>query len=167
MEAVHTLNLELMAKIKALVEETHRLEEVEKAKTNLATELASLREQMERVKVNAMADFKASQPFIDVCVVYYGDWFEEFLKQVGFVYPDLDLSNVSLDNPLPTTPAIGDTFDEEPDDFAHTEEQIPIDDGVVIVQPILDGAITFSVLSAEDPPIKDAENPSVLDAPSA
>ena len=35
-EAVRTLNQELMAKTKVLVEETHRFEEAKKAKTNLA-----------------------------------------------------------------------------------------------------------------------------------
>ena len=35
-EAVRTLNQELMAKTKVLVEETHRFEEVKKVKTNLA-----------------------------------------------------------------------------------------------------------------------------------
>nr|POE95946.1 hypothetical protein CFP56_47041 [Quercus suber] len=42
LEAIRTLNQELMAKTKALVEETHRLEEAEKTKTNLAMELAAL-----------------------------------------------------------------------------------------------------------------------------
>ena len=118
---------------------------MEKAKTNLAMELASLREQMERAKVNAMADFKASQPFIDACAVYYSDGFEDCLKQVGFVYPDLDLSKVSLDDPLSTIIAVGDTVDKEFDDSAHIEEQIPIDDGVVIAQPFPDGVVALSV----------------------
>ena len=104
-----------------LAKETCRLEEAEKAKANLATELASLREQIERAKVDAVADFKASQPFIDACVIYYDDGFEDCLKQVGFVYPNLDLSKVSLDDPLPTTPAAGDTVDEESDDSAYIE----------------------------------------------
>ena len=105
---------------------------MEKAKTNLAMELASLREQMERAKVNAMADFKASQPFIDACAVYYNDGFEDCLKQVGFVYQDLDLSKVSLNDPLSRTPVANDTVNEESNDSTHIKKQIPINDGVVI-----------------------------------
>ena len=43
-EAVRTFNQELTAKTKTLIEETRRLEEAEKAKTNLVTKLAALRE---------------------------------------------------------------------------------------------------------------------------
>nr|POE73970.1 hypothetical protein CFP56_56655 [Quercus suber] len=42
-EAICTLNQDLMVKTKALVEDTRWLEEAEKAKTNLATKLASHR----------------------------------------------------------------------------------------------------------------------------
>ena len=41
-EAVHTLNKELTAKTAALAEETRQCKEAEKAKTNLAMELAAL-----------------------------------------------------------------------------------------------------------------------------
>ena len=58
MEAIRTLNKELTTKTKAL--ETRRFEEAGKAKTNLATELASLREQMEKAKADAVAEFRAS-----------------------------------------------------------------------------------------------------------
>ena len=63
-----------------------------------------------------MAEFKASQPFIDACAVYYGDGFEDCLKQVRSVYPNLDLSKVTMDDPLPTTPTGGNTISEETDD---------------------------------------------------
>ena len=43
-EVIHTLNQELTTKTKAFAKETHRLVEAEKAKTNLAMELAALRE---------------------------------------------------------------------------------------------------------------------------
>lgn len=75
--------------------------------------------------------------------------------QVRSVYLDLDLSKVSLDNSSPTTPAVGDTVDEESNDSAHTEEQIPIDDGVVIAQPVPEGHVTTSVPSIEDPSAQD------------
>lgn len=45
-EAVYTLNKELMAKTTAFAEETRRRKEVEKARINLVTELATLREQV-------------------------------------------------------------------------------------------------------------------------
>ena len=60
MEAVRSLNQELMTKTKALAEETHRLEEAEKAKTNLATELVALREQLEKARADAVAKFRIS-----------------------------------------------------------------------------------------------------------
>ena len=44
LEAIRALNQELTTKTKALAEETRWLKEAKKAKTNLATELASLRE---------------------------------------------------------------------------------------------------------------------------
>ena len=79
-----------MAKTKVLVEETSRLEEAKKVKTNLATELAALHEQMEKARADAMAEFRISQPFFDACDVYYGDWFEDCLNQVKATYPNLD-----------------------------------------------------------------------------
>ena len=60
---------------------------------------------MERTRANAVTEFKASQPFIDSCAFYYGDGFKDFLKQVKSVYPHLDLSKVSMDDPIPSTPA--------------------------------------------------------------
>ena len=91
-EAIYTLNQELTAKTKVLTEETHRLEEAEKAKTNLATKLAALHEQMEKARADVMAKFRISQPFFNACGVYYGDGFEDCLKQVKAAYPNLDLS---------------------------------------------------------------------------
>jgi len=55
------------------------------------------------------AGFKALQPFIDACAVYYGDGFEDCLKQVKSVYPNLDLSKFTMDEPLPSAP-VGDTI---------------------------------------------------------
>ena len=69
----------------------------------------ALYRQVETVKANAITEFKASQPFIDACAVYYGDRFKDCLKQVKSVYPHLDLSKVTMDDPLPSTPT-GDTI---------------------------------------------------------
>ena len=54
--------------------------------------------QVETARADAIAEFKASQPFIDACMMYYGDGFEDFLKQVGPIYPNLDLSKVTMDD---------------------------------------------------------------------
>ena len=37
---------------------------------------------VETARANAVTEFKASQPFIDSCAVYYSDAFEDYLKQV-------------------------------------------------------------------------------------
>ena len=47
---------------------------------NLEKELTALCVQVEMAKVNTIAEFKTSQPFIVVCIVYYGDKFEDCLK---------------------------------------------------------------------------------------
>lgn len=67
---------------------------MEKAKTNLTTKLAGLREQMDRAKADAVAEFQVSQPFSDTCDVFYGNGFDDCLKQVETAYPDLDLSQI-------------------------------------------------------------------------
>ena len=71
--------------------------------------------QVEMAKADTMIDFKASQPFIDSCAVYYKDGFKDYLKQVKSIYPYLDLSKVSMDDPIPSTPT-GDKIFEETDD---------------------------------------------------
>ena len=91
-EAIRTLNQELTTKTKALAEETRRVKEAKKAKTNLATELASLCEQMEKVRADAMVEFHISQPFFNACGIYYGEGLEDYLKQVRVAHPNLDLS---------------------------------------------------------------------------
>lgn len=95
-------------------------------------ELLTLHEQMDKAKVDAMVKFRASQIFIDAYSVYYNDGFEECLKQVGFVYLNLDLSKITLDDLVLTTPGGGDTVNEESDDSIHTEEQSLKDDSMVI-----------------------------------
>ena len=132
-------------------------------KDSLETELTTLREQTEKAKANAVVDFKASQSFIDACVVYYGKGFDDCLKQVGSIYLDLDLSKISMDDPMPMTPAGGDTVSEETDDSTHSKRDSK-DDGVVLAQPTLEGLVAPLVPSVEDPPSKDAESPSTLDA---
>lgn len=71
-------------------------------------ELTTLLGQVEMARADVVNEFKASQPFIDSCAIYYGDGFEDCLKQVKFVYRNLDLSKITMDDPLPST-LVGDT----------------------------------------------------------
>ena len=92
-----------MAKIALLEKETHCYEDFTKANTNLTTKLATLHKQMEQVKVDAMAGFQTSQLYYDECGSFYGDGFDDYLKQVAALYFYLDLSQVVIeDTVLPT-----------------------------------------------------------------
>lgn len=162
-EAIYILNEELTTITTKLKEDSHLQEEAKKAKAGLMTELTTLCEQMDKAKADTMAKFRASQPFIDACDVYYGDAFDDYLKQVGSVYPDLDLSKITLDDMVPTTPGGSDTVNEESDDSTHMEEQDLKDDNMVITQPILVSPITLWVSSAEDPSIQNVVDPTVVD----
>ena len=124
----------------------------------MEAELTTICGQVKTTKVDAITEFKASQPFIDACAVYYGDRFEDCLKQVGSVYPNLDLSKVTIDDPLPTTSIGGDSISEEIDDFAQSEWDLK-DDGVVLAQLVVEGPVTPLALSADDPLLKDVGNP--------
>ena len=108
-------------------------------------------------KVDTIAEFKASQPFIDAWAVYYGGGFEDCLKQVRSIYPNLDLFKVTMDDPMQTTPAFGDTVSEETNDSIHTEQD-PKDDNVVLAQLALEKPVTPLVSSTEDPPAHNTLN---------
>ena len=43
-------------------------------------ELTALLKQMETARADTVTEFKASQPFIDSCAIYYGNGFEVCLK---------------------------------------------------------------------------------------
>ena len=88
-----------------------------------------------------MKEFKASQPFIDSYAIYYGDRFEDCLKQVKSIYLHLDLSKVTMDDPLQSTLA-GDTILDETDDSTESESD-PKDDSVVLVQLVMDPLVTL------------------------
>ena len=133
LEAVCTLNQELTAKTKAFAEETHRLVEAEKAKTNLATELAALYEQMEKARANAVVEFRISQPIFDACGIYNGDGFEDCLKQVKAAYPNLDFSQIVIDDTVLLMPGGDDTISDETVDSVHmVEQEVKDTNGVVI-----------------------------------
>ena len=120
--------------------------------------LIALLGQVETARANAMKEFKASQPFVDSCAIYYGDGFEDCLKQVKSIYPHLDLSKVTMDDPLQSTPT-GNTILDEINDS--TESKLdPKDDGVVLAQLAMDPSVTPLVLSTkplniENPPTQD------------
>lgn len=96
-------------------------------------------------------------------MVYYSDGFDDCLKLVRSVYPNLKLSKVTMDDPLPTTPVDGDTVSEKTNDSTHTEQGSK-DDAVVLAQPTQERLVTPLVPSTEDPPLKSAGNASTQDA---
>ena len=102
----------------------------QEAKEMVENELAALLGQVETAKANAMKEFRASQTFIDSCTECYGDGFKDCLKQVISIYLHLNLSKVSMDDPLLSTPASDITF-EENDDFTESNAN-PEDDSVVL-----------------------------------
>nr|POE83563.1 hypothetical protein CFP56_60150 [Quercus suber] len=94
---------------------------------------------MEKAKVDAMAEFRISQPFFDACGLYY-------------------------DDTVPPTRGGEDTVNDETVDSTHTVEQEVETDNMVITQPIPGGP---NGLPAENPTTADdlpTVNPTVLDA---
>ena len=132
----------------------------------MEAELIAICGQVETARADAITEFKASHLFIDACVVYYGDEFKDCLKQVRSVYPNLNLSKVTMDDPLPTTPTRDDTVSEEIDDSTESERD-PKDDGVVLAQPVVEGPIIPLASSADDPPAHDTPNFAAQDTPNS
>ena len=79
-EAVRTLNKELIAVTEKLKQESILREKAQEAKENLEVELTTIYGQVKTARADAITEFKAPQPFIDACVVYYSDGFEDCLK---------------------------------------------------------------------------------------
>lgn len=157
--ALRTLNTEVKELTEKLKEEGARKEKEQQAKKVVEKELAAFLGQVEMARVDTVTEFKASWPFIDACAVYSGDEFENCLKQVMFVYPNMDLSKVSMDEFLPSTP-FGDIVYEGIDDSIESEHD-PKNDSVVLAQPAVKRIVTPLISSTEAP---DAENPSIPDA---
>ncbi|KAK9990057.1 hypothetical protein SO802_025042 [Lithocarpus litseifolius] len=135
-DACRTLNGEVKELKGKLEEEGRQVEKEREARVTAEKELTALLSQVETAKADAVTEFKASQSFVDSCAVYYGDGFEDFLKQVKFVYPYLDLSKVSIDDPLPST-LVGETTFGEGDD--HSEPEVNSkSDCIVLAQPAVD-----------------------------
>ena len=89
-EVVHTLNNELK-KVRG------KLEKADCQKEKLQHEVMALREKVEMVGTDAVQEFKASQSFIDSYADYYGTGFDDCLKQVASVFPELDLFGITMD----------------------------------------------------------------------
>ena len=86
--------------------------------------------------------------------------FEDCLKQVKSNYPALDLVKVSMDAPLPTTPA-GDAVLEETNDSTESDQDTQ-DDDVILPQPTLNPPVILT--SSANPPTVD--DPLARDAPN-
>ena len=125
---------------------------------------------MEKAGTNAVTEFKTLQSFIDSYAEYYSTGFEDCLKQVMSSFLDLDLSWITMDDPMPLTP-VGDTIVGGSDDS--TESDLPPkDDGVVLAQPTADPPVTSSnptieFVDVENPPTQDKHDETLNDAPAA
>ena len=79
---------------------------------------------------------------------------------MGTAYPDLDLSQITIDNTVPPTPGGDDTVSEETSDSVHTIKQGAKDANTkTIVQLALDGSETSVAQPAVDPSIADGSSP--------
>ena len=78
--------------------------------------MTALCEKVETAGTDVVQKFKASQLFIDSCADYYGIGFYDCLKQVAAAFPKLDLSEITMDAPEPTTP-IKDVIIDDDDSF--------------------------------------------------
>lgn len=116
-----------------------------------------------------MTEFWVSQPFFDVCGIYNGDGFDDFLKQVGVAYLDLDLSHITIDDTVPLTLGGDDTGSNVTIDSIHAiEQEVKDTDGVVIAQPTPERPNAAVVLFTMDPTTANASlvvNLANLDAP--
>ena len=122
-EALCTLHGELK-------ETREKLEELGRQKEKLQGELSTLRGQVEKAGTDAVTEFKTSQSFIDSCVEYYGTGFEDCLKQVMSSFSDLDLSGITMDDPMSLTP-VSNTIIGGSDNS--TESDLPPkDDGIAL-----------------------------------
>ena len=149
--AIRSLNKELKNLKGKLQEEGHQRKSEQEAKEKVEKELTTLFEQVETARVDAVNDYKASQSLIDLCGRYYGEGFEDYLNQVKSLYPHLDFSKVTMDEPLPSTPA-DDTIHEETDD---STEFNPKDGNVVLAQLVTDALVSSLVPSIEPVNVED------------
>lgn len=125
-EAIRTFNREVNAqkdKVSQLEGAAYQVEELTKSNTNLTIEVAALRDQVDKVRANAMEEFKDSQPFFDLLGAQYGEGFEDYCQQVILLYPDLDFSFVQIDASIPMTPHGSDEVVDVEDDIDDAVEE--------------------------------------------
>ena len=125
---------------------------------------------MEKAGVDVITEFKVSQSFIDSCAKYYGTGFEDCLKQVVSSYPDLDLSEITMDDPMPLTPASNTIIGKS--DGSTEPDLPPKDDGVVLAQLAVNPSVTtpnpsIELLDAKNPPARDKDDKTLNNAPAA
>ena len=125
-EAVRLLNSDLK-------DVREKLGEAEGQQKKLEEEVSSLRAQVETAGTDAVQKFKTTQSFIDSYANYYGTGFDDCLKQVASVYPELDLFGITMDVSVPMT-LIGDTVVDK-DDEPFNLDLLLNDAGVVLAQP--------------------------------
>ena len=163
-EAIRTFNQEVK-------ELKGKLEEADCQKQKLQEEVTALREKVETVGIDAVQKFKTSQLFIDSCANYYNTRFDDYLKQVMSIFPELDLSEISMDAREPMMPARNVVTD---DDDGTPKLQVPLkaDGGVVLAQLVVNPppAPVFKILvvtvDADDTqPQRDGG--TLVDAPNA
>ena len=82
-----------------------KLAEADCQKQKLQEEVTALREKVEAAGTDVVQQFKTLQLFIDSYANYYNTGFDDCLKQVTSAFPELDLSEISMDAPEPVTPA--------------------------------------------------------------
>lgn len=89
---------------------------------------------------------------------------------MGAAYPDLDLSQIVIEDAVPLTHGGDDSVNDEFDDSIHTVDQEVKEDSVVITQPVPKGSVAPAVSSAVDPSAKGGPNIvtlTVSDTPSS
>ena len=128
-EAVRTLNQE----VKELRE---KLVEAGSQKQKFQEEVTALQEKVETAGTDVVQKFKTSQSFIDSCADYYGTGFDDCLKQVASVFPELDLCGISMDAPELVTPARNVVTDDD-DGIPESQPSPKIDGGVILAQPTI------------------------------
>ena len=101
-----------------LKEVREKLTEANRQNEKLKEEVTDLGQRVQMARTDAIRDFKASQSFIDSCAEYYGNGFDDCLKQVASAFPELDLSGITMDD--------GDDGSLEP-------SLAPENDGVVVL----------------------------------
>nr|POF00811.1 hypothetical protein CFP56_62359 [Quercus suber] len=81
--------IELKAKLSWV---THQTDELMKENANLKSKVATLHKHMDKVKKEAIEEFRVSQPYFNKMGDYYGGAFKDFCKQAVLMFLDLDFS---------------------------------------------------------------------------